>query len=397
MNQFDVFNDVRELMTQIVKANRLLQQAVSEVDVPVGFYCADNTAVFGTNAKTKVLAHVAQLEYMPKCEPIDRPYGALCVPSHIRPFVQSLNDAKTQFKNYHQSLPEKHGLPVVDANKVIRAAVRAAGHDIPNLDAIDRQVIWVDETVTQCQWYLNESTQNLRKHRNDLLTELDRLATAYSDSQHVFTIEQLYKDCARLPEHTPVAFRSKKPVQRLSCRITKLDEHHQRQLVNVYAANPLFFNAALVTPVFQKVGEGIHKEGSGRTRSINEEPIHRVLLPKWYFYNTPEPVSRAPYTTRTKNPHSSTAFEGLWLGVKTRKAGPAAFVQVGVGSVSTSVSINRHGFDTAWAKAAAVYAPLVGRPLLDIINARPEEEQLQLLLVNHTAGPKVSNNGGHEL
>ena len=397
MNQFDVFNDVRQLMSQIVKANRLLQHAVEEANVPVAFYCSDNTAVFGAAAKTNVLAHVGQLEYTPRYEAINRPYGALCVPSHIRPYVQSLNDAKTAFKEYHQSLPHRHGLPVVDANKIIRAAIRAAGHDIPNLDAIDRQVIWVDEPVTQCQWYLNESAQNLRKHRNDLLSELDRLASQYSDSKHVCTIEQLYKDCARLPEDTPVAFRSKKPVQRLSCRITKLDEHHQRQLMNVYAANPLFFNAALVTPVFQKVGEGIHKEGSGRTRRINVEPIHPVLLPKWYFYNTQTPTSRTPYSTRTKNPHASTAFEGLWLGVKQRKSGPAAFVQVGVGTVSTSVSINRHGFDHAWAKAAAVYAPLVGRSALDIIQGRPTDKQLQLLLVNHTAGSQVSNNGGHEL
>ena len=185
-------------------------------------------------------------------------------------------------------------------------------------------------------------------------------------------------------------------MQRLSCRITQLDEHHQRKLVNVYAANPLFFNAALVTPVFQKVGDGIHKEGSGRTRSISVTPIHPVLLPKWYFYSTPEPVSRKPYTTRTKNPHASTAFEGLWLGVKQRKSGPAAFVQVGVGTVSTSVSINRHGFDHAWAKAAAVYAPLVGRSVLDIIQGRPTDKQLQLLLVNHTAVSPASNNGRHD-
>jgi hypothetical protein len=384
MNQFDVFNDVRELMAQIVKANRLLEQAVLEGDVPVGFFCSDNTAVFGASAVTRVLAHVTQLEYTARCEPIDRPYGALCVPTHIKPFVQSLNDAKSNFKDYHQSLPQTHGLPVVDANKVIRAAVRAAGHDIPSLDAIDRQVIWVDEPVTQCQWYLNESTQNLRKHRNDLLSELDRLATAYSDSPHVFTIEQLYKDCARLPEHTPIAFRSKKPVHRLSCRITKLDEHHQRQLMIAYAANPFFFNASLVTPVFQKVGEGIHKEGSGRTRRINVAPIHPVLLPKWYFYTTPEPVSRTPHTTRTKNPHARTAFEGLWLGVKQRKNGPAAFVHVGVGDVSTSVSINRHGFDHAWAKAAAVYAPLVGRSTLNVIQAQPSEQQLRLLISHST-------------
>jgi hypothetical protein len=105
-----------------------------------------------------------------------------------------------------------------------------------------------------------------------------------------------------------------------------------------------------------------------------------VLLPKWYFYTTPEPVSRTPHTTRTKNPHARTAFEGLWLGVKQRKNGPAAFVHVGVGDVSTSVSINRHGFDHAWAKAAAVYAPLVGRSTLNVIQAQPSEQQLRLLI-----------------
>jgi len=72
----------------------------------------------------------------------------------------------------------------------------------------------------------------------------------------------------------------------------------------------------------------------------------------------------------------------LWLGVKKRKNGPAAFVQVGVGTVSTSVSINRHGFDKAWAKAAALYAPLVGRPLLEIIEAKPAGEQL-VSLIHH--------------
>ncbi len=386
MNQFDVFEEVKALMGQVVGTASALRNTVDDACVPVAFYCVNGMTYQGHDAQTRILAHLAQFEYTPRCEPIDRPYGALCVPGHIEPYVQALNDAKAAFKDYHQTLAVRHGLPVVDANKMIRDAIRACGHDIPNLDAIDRQVIWVDEPVTQCQWYLNESTQNLRKGRDDLLSELDRLTGRYSDSDHVFTIEQLYQDFSLLPENTPVAFRNKKPVQRLSCRITKLDSTHQRKQVSVYAANPMFFRAALVTPVFQKIGEGVNKEGAGQNRQIQSDPIHPVLLPRWYFYRNPTSVKRPPTTGRRKNPYSSTAFEGLWLGVKLRKSGPTAFVQVGVEDVSTSVSINRHGFENAWAKAAAVYAPLVGRNIPEIIRAMPSEEQLRSLLASYTTG-----------
>jgi hypothetical protein len=86
MDHFDVFEDVKDLMGRVVRATSELRRAVRDVRVPVAFYCVNDVAYFGHDAQTQASEHLAQFEYTPRCEPINRPYGALCVPGNIEPY-----------------------------------------------------------------------------------------------------------------------------------------------------------------------------------------------------------------------------------------------------------------------------------------------------------------------
>jgi hypothetical protein len=271
--------------------------------------------------------------------------GLVRLPVEAAGLVADINKTKAALQDWHQRI--RATMPTEkDKTDYLRHILKLMGRPLLNLDLVDARLICLEGAVQRVNWNLNITRTSRRSTVAAAIAALENQLERCSDVRR-HTIEQELMQLRQWPAATPVA-------QRLAQAVVPTLKYRARVLaasgeVHVSASNstyPLFYTGAdsefaELLPRVRTPGAGAG--GGGRPVSISDKPLS-FLLPNWFWY-LPEQTTPEIPVAATKRRNTANPVNGLWLG--TVKDKPKVFVGC-KGLPTTSISIERHGWQGAW-------------------------------------------------
>lgn len=312
-----------------------------------------------------------------------------------------LNRMKIEWEDLHRAIRAVAGhahegeFSSKYASEAMRNLLRLLNEPRLNLDATDRKIPIIDGAALSIRWFKANARPTARRTVADLVAELHRVRaeTAYLKPDVEAQLDADIVKFGSINQAEPIAFRVRKGNESQRFRATYIDDKVRRR-TNGYAGNPILCleSDPLLIPtmtVYEEGGitkDGLKKnlEAMGPRVRVTDKPVVNVKLGELPFYswyrNERAPVKKAAAKSK-KNPYSSTAFPGLWLGPrKTKNAlNPAVFVQL-LDRSQRRFSIARHGIDNAWKLAAKVYSDDRGIAIEPILAMRPTMQTVSEML-----------------
>lgn len=344
------------------------------------------------------LIHWDKLDNFSKTPPMA---GIVAVDQTTLAAAAVLNRMKVAWEELHKAIRvvagRHHGgeFSTRLASEAMRNLLRLINESRLNLDATDRKIPIIDGSPLAIRWFKANARPTARRTVADLVTELRRvrLETAYLMPEVEQLLDAEIVKFGSMNQSTPIAFRVRSGNESQRFRATYIDGKVRRRTQG-YAGNPILCleSNPVLTPTMNVYEEGgITKAGAkknleamGPRVRVTDKPVVSVRLGELPFYSwyseKRAPEKKAPVKTK-KNPYSSTAFPGLWLGPRKTKdsLNPTVIVQL-LDRSQCRFSIARHGIERAWELAAMEYSKDRGIALAPILALRPSMQAVNDML-----------------
>lgn len=312
-----------------------------------------------------------------------------------------LNRMKIEWEDLHRAIRvvagRAHGgeFSTKHASEAMRNLLRLMNESRLNLDATDRKIPIIDGAALAIRWFKANARPTARRTVADLVAELYRVRaeTAYLKPDVEAQLDADIVKFGSMNQAAPIAFRVRKGNESQRFRATYIDGKVRRR-TSGYAGNPILCleSDPLLAPTLNVYEEGgITKDGfkknlhaMGPRERVTDKPVVSVKLGELKFYSwysEERAPKKKPAAATKKNPYSSTAFPGLWLGPrKTKNAlNPTVFVQL-LDRTQRRFSIARHGIENAWQLAAKVYSDDRGIAIEPVLAMRPSMQAVNEML-----------------
>lgn len=373
-----------DALTELREANEQLVEALRDEAGFAYYWEEGEVAPDAGAAHARIVDHLRRWRYPPVGEKRPRAVGTMEVSKETFALAEALNDRKVQWRALHESISRNagttdDGYSSQKGSEAIRYLLKRIGEPLLDLHATDRRIPLIPGQPLSIDWTEQISTPSEQRTIQNVLNDLQRLVHEVDEGKAV-KLEQEHARLASLDPAMPVSFRPKTAVKSLRFRSRYIVGRQRKRIPSGYAGNPILFLAAqpAITPELSVLRESTRPTVGGAVRVSNER-VSRYL-PHYYWYLTPK-AKPAPAPKKRKNPYSSTAFPGLWLGTRktTRGLNPTLHLQR-PDRTQTKISIARLGLDEAWTQAAQIYASVYDVSYEAVLANKPSQQRVNDML-----------------
>lgn len=382
---FILQDQLTEAFDSLVDANKALTNALLGESGFVFYWEEGMPAPEPEEARPKIAEHLSRWIYPPEGEKFPKAVGAMGVSRETYALAERLNERKATWQALHEAIAKTFGTAENNVynshkgSKAIRSLINRVVGKRLNLHATDRRVPLIPGQPLSIDWVEQVSMPSERRSIQDILDELVRI-TQTEDEDIAVRMQQEHTRLASIDPATPVSYRPKQAVHSLRYRSRYIVDRQRKRIPGNYAGNPILFieSDPPIVPQLTVFAESSRPTVGGGVR-VSSERVSRYL-PHYYWYLQPKPTKNKK-PLRRKNPYSSTAFPGLWLGTRKTVKGLNPTINIQLRDRSeTKVSIAKLGLEAAWAKAAEIYADDYGVPLAAVIAERPTQQRVNDML-----------------
>ncbi|MDQ2077553.1 hypothetical protein [Marinimicrobium sp. ABcell2] len=317
-------------------------------------------------ARQSVVSRIRQSDYQSE-SPKRVQVGAAAVSSAVLTLAQVLNRKKEAFEQLRgqirAELAEARGTDDARyASRHVRQCLKRIGHGRMDLAATGRKIPLMMGTALRLRWHFYSAPPTQKRTLADVVRDLQALLSGkqYASDEEQSLIASEITRLGSLDQRKAVAYRMRQGTNigvRYSGAFTvgNVKEYVRSQ----YGASPVLF---LDTPGIYPTVTPFAREGiseRAERKRISNEPVTRVYrLSGYLWYLTPKTKAPEPDSPpdRPKNPYAGTGFPGLSFWARPSSSGLTPHIRVlkADGRV-TQISIDKHGYELAWKKAAAAY------------------------------------------
>lgn len=343
-------------------------------------------------ARQSVIARITQTDYH---DSVTRriQVGAAAVSAPVLALAQRVNREKEAFVQLRESiraeLAEARGKDDARyATRHIRQCLKRIGHARMDLAATGRKVPLMLGTALRLRWHFYSAPPTQRRTLADVVQDLRSLLAdkQYASDEERALIEAELTRIRSLKQTMPVAFQMRQSAN-IGIRYSGAFTHGgvKKYVRSQYGANPvLFLDTPGIHPTVTPFALKTIEERVGR-KLVSDETVTRVYRLsgyKWYLKPKAKVASTPAAPSRSKNPYAGTGFPGLSFWARPSSSGLTPHIRVlkANGKV-TQISIEKHGYESAWEQAARLYVE--GREniaLEAVIAQRPPAQRYREML-----------------
>lgn len=282
--------ECRHLLKVVSERTTRLAMAL-ETENSQTFYLAANKShpITGVRARELIVKDIQTLHYksneIPR-EPQPDQFMAMACARETLEQAEILNQAKTQFKQFHNAL-RKPFTSEREATEFFRFQVLAAlGEKLLNVNAVDRLVPVADAPVTYIRWQYNDSAPTQRTTIKAVMKEIARWMEKCSDDRYEILSSELDR-LGCMDPNIPVSRQLRKPIKSLRFRGVANTPGQQKSTIFAgYGRSPLLYlddgQIPVIKPPSEVLGDA-PKKGRGRPKIVSKNRVS-PYLDGYYFY-----------------------------------------------------------------------------------------------------------------
>lgn len=343
-------------------------------------------------ARKSVLTRLTQTDYQDTATKRIQ-VGAMAVPAPVLALAQRVNRKKKAFEtlraDIRAELSEARGKDDARyATRHIRQCLKRIGRARMDLAASGRKIPVMLGTALRLRWHFYSAPPSQKRTLADLVHDLQALLAEkqYASEEERALIKAELTRIQSLNQTTPVAYQMRQSAN-IGIRYSGSYTYGgvKKYVRSQYGANPvLFLDSPGIYPTVTPFAQKTIEDRLGR-RLVSDEAVTRVYRLsgyKWYLKPKAKASSTPSTPTRTDNPYAGTGFPGLSFWARPSKSGLTPHIRIlrQNGKV-TQVSIQKHGYESAWEQAARLYVE--GRENITfeaVIAQRPSAQRYREML-----------------